>query len=146
MMDKTRHMLVRDTRYDLMLDYNAILNNISTHMQYYSLERSYLDIKQIVQLYISQDYEFRVGELRIIKKRNLNIDPIILNKIKKEVLRNNFPCKQWNINFVDEYIDELKIDYNRFLSIKQREEYNLNNKRIKSKKKNPSSNMLIGYN
>lgn len=146
MMDKTRHMLVRDTRYDLMLDYNAILNNISTHMQYYSLERSYLDIKHIVQLYISQDYEFRVGELRIIKKRNLNIDPIILNRIKKEVLRNNFPCKQCNINFVDEYIDELKIDYNRFLSIKQREEYNLNNKRIKSKKKNPSSNMLIGYN
>lgn len=57
--------------YDLTLDYNVILNNISTHMQYYSLERSYLDIKYIVQLYISQDYEFRVGELRIIKKKIL---------------------------------------------------------------------------
>ena len=67
-MDRTRHMLVRDARYNLMLDYDAIMNNINTQMQYYTLEIYGLIIKQLVQLYLSQAHEFRVGELIIIKK------------------------------------------------------------------------------
>ena len=53
-----------------MLDYDAIMNNINTQMQYYTLEIYGLIIKQLVQLYLSQAHEFRVGEL-IIKKKHI---------------------------------------------------------------------------
>ena len=31
-MDKTRHMLVHNEGYDLMLDYDAIMNNITAYI------------------------------------------------------------------------------------------------------------------
>lgn len=74
-----------------------------------------------MQLYPSRAHECIVGELIIIRYINLNIDPILLSRIRGEVCRNNFLWKQWNINYVDDYIDELVIDYNRHLSIKQRD-------------------------
>ena len=49
-----------------------------------------------------------------------------------------------DINFIDDYIEDLVIDYNRQLSIKQRDQYNQNNKRIKCKNYS-FYNLLIGY-
>lgn len=73
-------MLVHDAGDDRMSNYDAIMNNITTHMQYYTLERF-----DLVQLYLSQAHEYRVAELIIIKNKNLNIDHILLSIIKKEV-------------------------------------------------------------
>ena len=127
-----------------MIDSNTIKDNITKHTQYYYSKQNRLDDKQLEQLYLSQVHEFRIGELIIIKNRNLNIDHILLLRTRREVYRNNFSWKKWNINSVENYTDELVIDYNIFLTIKQRNEYNWNNKRIRSKYY-PSSNMLIGY-
>lgn len=110
--------LIIDVVYDLLVDYDEIQNNIIKLMQYYLLEPLDLNIKQLVQLYLQHAYEFRVGDLIIIRNRNLNIDPILLSRTPGEVFRNNFSWKQWSINSVDKYIDELVIDYNNFFSSK----------------------------
>ena len=83
-----------------------------------------ITIRTIV--FIRRAHEIRIGELIIIKNRNFNIDHNLLFTIRREVYRNNFSWKQWNINYVEDHIDELVIDYNRFLTIKQRDEYNWN--------------------
>ena len=58
-MDRTRSILLFDAIYDQMLDYDTIINNITKHIQYYSLKQPDLDIKHLLQLYLSYDYEFR---------------------------------------------------------------------------------------
>lgn len=126
-----------------MIDSNTILNNISKYRQYYLLDQLDLDIKQVVQLYLSHTHEFRIEEFIIIKNRILNVDSILLDRIRKEVYRNNFSWNQWDIISVEGYIDELIIDYNKFLSIKQTTEYNWDNKRI-GRRYDPSRNMLLG--
>lgn len=136
--------LIIDVVYDLIVDYDEIQNNIIKLMQYYLLEPLDLNIKQLLQLYLQHAYEFRVGELVIIRNRNLNIDPILLSRTPREVFRNNFSWKPWSINSVDKYIAELVIDYNNFFLVRQQDEYNWNNKRIRCKY-NPPSNRLIRY-
>lgn len=56
----------------------------------------------------------------------------------------NFSWKRWNINFVNDYVEDLVIDYNRRLSIKEKDEYNWNNKKIRCKN-SPFYNMLTRY-
>ena len=143
-MDETVVYSINNGRYNLMIDRNTIKDNITKHKQYYYSEVNILDDKQLIQFYLARVHEFKIGELIIIKSRNLNIDPILFFRIRKEVHRNNFSWKQWNINSIEDYVDDLIIDYNWFLNVKQRDEYNWNNKRIRSKYY-PSSNMLIGY-
>ena len=78
-----------------------------------------ITIRTIV--FIRRAHEIRIGELIIIKNRNFNIDPNLLFTIRREVYRNNFSWKQQNINSIDDYIDELVIDYNGCLTVKQRD-------------------------
>ena len=73
-----------------MVDSNTIKDNITKHKQYYYSKLEILDDKQLEQFYLSRAHEFRIGELKIIKNRNLNIDPILLFRIRREVYRNNF--------------------------------------------------------
>ena len=61
-----------------MIDNNTIKDNITKHKQYYYSEINTLNDKQIEQFYLARVHEFRIGELIIIKSRNVNIDPILL--------------------------------------------------------------------
>ena len=83
-MDRTFINLIGDAIYDLILDHDNITNNIIRYMQYYLLEQLDLDIKQLVQLYLSYNHKFRVGELIIIKNRYLNVP-----------LRRDVRCRLW---------------------------------------------------
>ena len=78
----------------LMIDNNTIKDNVTIHKQYYSLDQNDLDIKQLEQLYLLRVHEFRVGELIIIRNRNLKINPILLSKVREEISRDKFSWKQ----------------------------------------------------
>lgn len=90
-MDRSRSILLFDARYDQMLDYDTIINNITTHIQYYSLEQPDLDIKHllILSIYCNCIYHMIMnlegGGLIIIKNLNLNlnIDLVLLSRIKR---------------------------------------------------------------
>ena len=46
-----------------------------------------MDDKQLIQFYLARVHEFEIEELIIRKNRNLNIDPILLFRIRREVYR-----------------------------------------------------------
>ena len=73
-----------------MIDNKTIKDNITNHRQYYSLNKNDLDIKQLEQLYLPRVHEFRVGELILIRNESLNIYPILLSRIRKDISRDNF--------------------------------------------------------
>lgn len=73
-----------------MIDNKTIKDNITNHRQYYFLNKNDLDIKQLEQLYLPCVHEFKVGELIIIRNESLNIYPILLSRIRKDISRDNF--------------------------------------------------------
>ena len=93
-MDETIVYSINNGRYNSIIDRNTIKDNITKHKPYYYSEVNILDDNQLIQFYLARIYEFKIGELIIIKGRKLNIDRILLFRTRREVYRNNFSWRQ----------------------------------------------------
>ena len=91
--DKIDETIIYFINNYLMIYNHTIKDNVTIYRQYYSLDQNDLDIKQLEQLYLLRVHEFRVGELIIIRNRNLNINPIILSRVREEISRDNVSWK-----------------------------------------------------